>query len=180
MKNLKPVLAVLAALCLMLCLTVPVFATEDVAVTSASVSSEAFATEATVAGTETVEKDLEGAQPAADPEEGDITVTIGATEPAVDESGDDHEGHDHPTEESAGRKALRVTLTVLEVIASLTLIIVVLIQSGKESGLSGAIAGNNDSYMSKGNRATLDKKLATMTKWVALLWVALTLALSLI
>ena len=74
---------------------------------------------------------------------------------------------------------LKYVLIGLEILTSIALIVVVLLQSGKESGL-GAIAGNSDSYMSKGNRATLDKKLATMTKWVALAWVLLTLALSLI
>ena len=86
--------------------------------------------------------------------------------------------HDHATEETAGHKALRVVLTVLEVITSVVLVVIVLIQSGKEAGLSGAIAGNSDSYMSKGKRATLDKKLASLTKWVALAWVVLTLVLS--
>ena len=178
MKNLKSVLAVLAALCLMLCLTVPVFATEELATTSASVSAEAFSTEATTAGTETVEDDFAGAQPGAEQEEGDLTVDLTGTAPV---EGEGEDGHTHvDEEETSGHKALRIVLTVLEVIASLALIIIVLVQSGKESGLSGAIAGNSDSYMGKGNRATLDKKLATMTKWVALVWVALTLALSLI
>ena len=71
-------------------------------------------------------------------------------------------------------------LTILEVIASVALIVVILLQSGKEAGLSGAIAGNNDSYMSKGKRGGLDKILATATKWVALVWILLTLALGLL
>lgn len=75
---------------------------------------------------------------------------------------------------------LRVILTVLEVIASVALIAVVLVQSGKEAGLSGAIAGNSDSYMSKSKNGSLDKKLAAATKWVALVWIFLTLLLSLI
>ena len=40
----------------------------------------------------------------------------------------------------------KIVLTVFEVIASLVLIGVVLLQSGKEAGLSGAISGNSDSY----------------------------------
>ena len=71
-------------------------------------------------------------------------------------------------------------LTILEVIASVALIVVILLQSGKEAGLSGAIAGNNDSYMNKGKRGGLDKILATATKWVALVWILLTLALGLL
>ncbi len=75
---------------------------------------------------------------------------------------------------------LKIVLTVLEVIASVLLIGVVLMQSGKEAGLSGAIAGNNNSYLSKSKNAGLDKKLAAATKWIALVWLLLTLSLSLI
>jgi len=77
-------------------------------------------------------------------------------------------------------EALRIILIVLEVIASLLLVVVVLMQSGKEAGLSGALSGNNDSYLSKGKNANLDKKLASATKWIALAWILLTLCLSLI
>lgn len=183
MKNLKSVLAVLTALCLMLCLAVPVFATEELSVTSASVSNEAVSTEPTTteeATAPTAEEGFEGAQPGAEEEEGDIEIPLEDLENADEPEADEHD-HDHEEEaESTGHKVVRIILTVLEVIASLALIIIVLIQSGKESGLSGAIAGNSDSYMSKGNRATMDKKLASMTKWVAAAWVVLTLALSLI
>ena len=76
-------------------------------------------------------------------------------------------------------ETLRIILIVLEVIASLALVIVVLAQSGKEAGLSGAVTGNNDSYMSKGNGG-LDKKLARLTKWIALAWILFAPALTLI
>ena len=77
-------------------------------------------------------------------------------------------------------EVLKTVLTVLEVIASVILIVVVLFQSGKEAGLSGALAGNEDSYLSKSKSGNLDKTLATATKWVALVWILLTLSLSLI
>ena len=77
-------------------------------------------------------------------------------------------------------EVLRIILIVLEVIASIALTAVVLLQSGKEAGLSGAIAGgNNDTYLSKNSKAgSLDKKLASSTKWIALVWIALALGLS--
>ena len=77
-------------------------------------------------------------------------------------------------------EALKIVLIVLEVIASLALILIVLFQSGKEAGLSGALAGGSDTYLSKNKPATLDKKLASATKWVALAWIVITLVLSLI
>ena len=75
---------------------------------------------------------------------------------------------------------MEIVLTVLEAIASIAMILVVLLQSGKEAGLSGAIAGGSDTYMSKNKKGGLDKTLATATKWIALVWVLLTLALSLV
>ena len=75
-------------------------------------------------------------------------------------------------------EVVKIILTVLEVIASIGLILVVLLQSGKEAGLSGALAGNNDSYMNKSKMGGLDKMLAKITKWVALAWILLTLFLS--
>ena len=75
-------------------------------------------------------------------------------------------------------EVLKTIVTILEVIASVALIAVVLVQSGKEAGLSGAIAGNSDSYMTKSKNAGLDKKLAASTKWIALVWILLALSLS--
>ena len=70
-------------------------------------------------------------------------------------------------------------VTVLQVISGLLLIAFVLMQSGKHSGL-GVIGGASDTFLSKNKARTLDAKLAKFTKWVALLFVLLTLSLSLI
>ena len=67
----------------------------------------------------------------------------------------------------------------LVALLSVALIVVILLQSGKESGLSGALAGSSDSYMSKNKADSLDAKLASATKWIALAWAVLTLSLSL-
>lgn len=75
---------------------------------------------------------------------------------------------------------LTIVLTVLEVIASIALIIVVLLQSGKESGLPGAISGSADTYMGKNKSSSLDRKLAASTKWIAIAWILLTLSLHLV
>jgi len=53
-------------------------------------------------------------------------------------------------------------------------------QSGKRSGLSGAIAGAADTYLTKNKARTLDAKLAKMTKWIAIIFVVLTLVLNMI
>ena len=77
-------------------------------------------------------------------------------------------------------EVLKIVLIILEVIASIGLIAVVLFQSGKQAGLSGALSGNTDSYLSRNKHGDLDKMLASATKWVALAWILLTLVLSLI
>ena len=73
-----------------------------------------------------------------------------------------------------------IVFTVLQALCSVALIVVVLLQSGKEAGLSGALSGSSDSYMSKNKKGNLDAMLASSTKWIAIAWVVLTLALSLV
>ncbi len=75
---------------------------------------------------------------------------------------------------------LEMILIVLEAICSVALIVIVLLQSGKEAGLSGALSGSSDTYLSKNKRGGLDQMLASSTKWIAIAWVLLTLALSLV
>ena len=75
---------------------------------------------------------------------------------------------------------MKLAITVLQVILSLALIGVVMLQSGKSAGLSGAIAGGADTFLSKNKAKSLDAKLAKMTKWVAITFIVLTLALSII
>ena len=72
---------------------------------------------------------------------------------------------------------LKLVLTVVDVIAAVFLTAVIMLQSGKSAGLSGAIAGGADTFLSKNKAKSVDAKLAKMTKWVAILWVLLTLAL---
>ena len=74
----------------------------------------------------------------------------------------------------------KLILSIIDVAAAIFLVAVVLLQSGKSAGLSGAIAGGADTFLSKNKAKTLDAKLAKMTKWVAILWIIITLALSLI
>ena len=75
---------------------------------------------------------------------------------------------------------MEIVLTVLEAIASIALIVVVLLQSGKEAGLSGALTGGADTYLSKNKKKGMDQMLASSTKWIALVWIILTLSLSLV
>ena len=75
---------------------------------------------------------------------------------------------------------LELVLTILQVVSGLVVSIIILLQRGKSAGLSGAIAGGADTFFSKGKSKTLDQKLAKATKWIALVFVLLTLALHII
>ncbi len=72
---------------------------------------------------------------------------------------------------------VNMVLTVVQVLLSLCLIAIVMLQSGKSAGLSGAISGAADTFLSKNKAKSLDAKLAKATKWVAIVWVVLTLVL---
>lgn len=73
-----------------------------------------------------------------------------------------------------------MALVILQVLCGLFVIAVVLIQSGKSAGLSGAIGGVADSFMSKNKAKSMDAKLARATKWVGAVFMLLTLALNMI
>lgn len=72
---------------------------------------------------------------------------------------------------------MMIFVTIVQLLAALVLVTVVLFQSGKSQGLSGAIGGIADSYMSKGKARSIDAKLAKATKWIAAAFVVLTLIL---
>ena len=55
----------------------------------------------------------------------------------------------------------------------------VLMQSGKSAGLSGAISGAADTFLSKNKAKSWDAKLARWTKWVAIGFMILTMVLTL-
>lgn len=72
-------------------------------------------------------------------------------------------------------ETLKIIVLVLDLISAVLLTATILVQSGKSAGLSGAIAGASDSFMSKGGSKTLDAKLAKATKWIGLAFVVLSL-----
>ena len=76
--------------------------------------------------------------------------------------------------------AISIIFTILQVLSGLAVTVIVLMQSGKSAGLSGAISGGAETFMSKGKAKTWDAKLAKATKWFALAFVVLTLILNLL
>jgi len=73
--------------------------------------------------------------------------------------------------------ALKMTFTVIHLLICLVCILVILFQSGKNSGLS-AFTGANESYLAKNKAKSRDARLALATKWVAGAFVVLTVVLN--
>lgn len=74
----------------------------------------------------------------------------------------------------------QLVLSIIDVLACLFLIAVVLLQSGKSAGLSGAISGVADTFLAKNKAKSWDAKLAKMTKWVAIGFMVLTFVMCLL
>ena len=73
---------------------------------------------------------------------------------------------------------MEIAITVIQLLACLASVVIVLLQSGKSAGLSGAIGGGSgDTFLAKNKSKTLDARLARMTKWVAAVFIVLTLVL---
>jgi len=73
-----------------------------------------------------------------------------------------------------------LVLSILVVAASVFLIAVVLLQSGKNSGVAASLSGGADTFLSKNKNSTWDARLARLTKWVAFGFMFLVLVLSLV
>ncbi len=73
---------------------------------------------------------------------------------------------------------LMLTLTIIHVVISVVLVLTVLMQHGKQQGLSGAIAGGAETFFGKNKGRTIDAILKKVTAVVAVLFVASSLALA--
>ena len=74
----------------------------------------------------------------------------------------------------------QLILSIVLFLLSLFLVAVVLLQEGKTAGLSGAISGGADTFLSKNKAKSWDAKLARWTKWVAIIFMVVCLVLSLV
>ena len=75
---------------------------------------------------------------------------------------------------------MAIAITIMQLLCGLAITLIVLLQSGKSAGLSGAIGGVADSFLSKNKAKTVDAKLARATKWVGAAFLVLTLVLTIL
>ena len=73
---------------------------------------------------------------------------------------------------------VKTALIIVDLAICLALILIVILQSGKTSGLSGALSGSSDTFLSKNKSKSLDARFARATKWFAGVFVILTLVLN--
>ena len=73
---------------------------------------------------------------------------------------------------------IKTILTVIYIIVCIALTIVVLMQEGKNAGLSGSINGIADTYWGKNKGRSAEGALETATKILATLFIILTLAIN--
>ena len=74
-------------------------------------------------------------------------------------------------------EVLEIVMGIALIVMALFLVIAVLMQSGKDSKLSGTITGNAGTYFGKGKGKSRDKMLARLTAIVAVLFGVLVVAM---
>ena len=75
-------------------------------------------------------------------------------------------------------EVLKTILLVFQLISCAVLTVIILLQSSKSDGMS-ALTGGTDTFLGRSKAATLDAKLERLTKWVAAVFVLLTLFVAL-
>ena len=73
---------------------------------------------------------------------------------------------------------MKIAFVIIQLISCFTLMTVIVLQSGKNSGLS-ALSGQSDSYLAKNKQKSRDARLALATKWIAAVFTLLTVVLNL-
>ncbi len=72
---------------------------------------------------------------------------------------------------------LHIILTVIQVLCAVALVAIVMLQTGKND--ISAITGSADGFMSRNKSSSREVKLANYTKWIAGVFMVLTLVLNL-
>ena len=76
---------------------------------------------------------------------------------------------------------MKEAFVIIQLISCIVLMVVIVLQSGKNSGLS-ALSGQSDpsSYLAKNKQKSRDARLSLATKWIAGGFVVLTVVLNLL
>jgi len=75
---------------------------------------------------------------------------------------------------------MQVAVSILHILFSISIIVIVLLQSGKQAGLSGSIAGGAETFFGKNKGRTIDALLSKCTAVAAIGFLITCVALQLI
>ena len=75
---------------------------------------------------------------------------------------------------------VEIIIGALVILVSLAIILAVLMQQGRRAGISGAISGGADTFLSKNKAKKWDAKLASGTKYIAILFFILAIVANVI
>ena len=73
---------------------------------------------------------------------------------------------------------LTLVLTIIQVLAALFLTFVVLAQSGKSAGLSGAIAGGADTFFGQSKASNMQRTLSRLTTVIGVVFVVIAVVMN--
>jgi preprotein translocase subunit SecG len=74
---------------------------------------------------------------------------------------------------------MQIAVNIFHILFCISLIVIVLLQSGKQAGLSGAIAGGAETFFGKNKGRTIDSMLSKWTTVAAIGFLATSIALQL-
>ena len=75
---------------------------------------------------------------------------------------------------------LSIVFLIIQLVFSVSLMCIISLQSGKNSGLGALSGSKSDTFLSKNKQKSRDARLALATKWIAGLFVVLTVVLNIV
>lgn len=75
---------------------------------------------------------------------------------------------------------LEIALGIVMILVCIIIIAVILLQQGHRSGVNGVISGAADTFLSKNKARTVNAKLASITKYITILFFILALVANII
>ena len=76
--------------------------------------------------------------------------------------------------------AIQIIVSILHILFALSIIVIVLLQSGKSAGLSGTIAGGAETFFGKNKGRTIDALLGKYTSVAAIMFLVTSIILFLV
>ncbi|HPC99983.1 MAG TPA: preprotein translocase subunit SecG [Acetivibrio sp.] len=75
---------------------------------------------------------------------------------------------------------MQIVVTIFHIIFSVSLVVIVLLQSGKQAGLSGSIAGGAETFFGKNKGRTIDAILSKYTLVAAIGFIITSIVLQIV